>query len=215
MHILRNLLLLTAFVAMLSSCGPSIQATGSWVDQQKIRPESYKTICVMALTAKMNIRQTLENDLAAELERRGIKAVKSYNLFPPSFDKTAPGSKDVMAKKIAEANCDAIFTTALIDQKSETRYVPGSTMYAPYPNYGYYGNFYGYYNYSYPTFYDPGYITTDKTFFLESNLYDAKAGDLVFSVQSETYNPSNLEGFSRDYTILMLEEMKKKGIIKK
>jgi hypothetical protein len=46
-------------------------------------------------------------------------------------------------------------------------------------------------------------------------LYDAKAGDLVFSVQSETYNPSNLEGFSRDYTILMLEEMKKKGIIKK
>jgi len=139
----------------------------------------------------VTVKESLENQMAVEAAKRDIKAYKSLDYFKPNFTKENMPSKDAMMNELKGLKCDAVLTVTLIDKSSETRYVPGSVTYAPYPRFTYYGNFLGYYNHWYPMVYDPGYVTTDKYYYLESNLYNSKDEQLVWSAQSETVNPGS------------------------
>ena len=88
------------------------------------------------------------------------------------------------------------------------------TVYAPL-NYGFYGSYYGYYNYYYPAVYSPGYYTTKKVYYLESNFYDMASDKLIWSVQSETYEPTGLKSWFQGYSYMLINHLKKQGIIKK
>ena len=101
-------------------------------------------------------------------------------------------SKDEVLEMIRKNGQDGIITIALLDEKVETRYVPGTT-YSPMRYGGYYGSFGGYYGYYGSTFYDPGYYTTDKSYIVETNLYDTGTETLAWSAQTETFDPSNPE----------------------
>ena len=63
--------------------------------------------------------------------------------------------------------------------------------------------------------YDPGYYTTDKSYYLEANLYDVESEQLVWSAQSETTNPANLEAFARTFAMVISDQMIKDGVIVK
>ncbi|WP_315822938.1 hypothetical protein [Paraflavitalea speifideaquila] len=62
---------------------------------------------------------------------------------------------------------------------------------------------------------DPGYYTTDKTYFMETNLYDASNEKLIWSAQSETMNPGSIDNFVRDYPKKLVEQLVKDGLLKK
>jgi hypothetical protein len=62
---------------------------------------------------------------------------------------------------------------------------------------------------------DPGYYATDKTYFLETNLYDAATEKLVWSAQSETVNPGSIDKFVQDYPKKLIAQMVKDGLLKK
>ena len=85
--------------------------------------------------------------------------------------------------------------TRVYDIQTDTEYVPPSTSVGVYPGWGhpYYGGWYGYYSYSYTVSYSPGYTYQRTTVVLESNLYDAASGQLIWSAQSETFDPTNVE----------------------
>jgi hypothetical protein len=46
-------------------------------------------------------------------------------------------------------------------------------------------------------------------YYLESNLYDVSSEQLVWSVQSETINPSSLADFSKSYTKALVKALEK------
>ena len=113
----------------------------------------------------------------------------------------------MMMEKIKQLNCDLIFTLTLTDKKSETRYVSGNSgFYGPFPGYGL--QFRGFYSYWYPYAYDPGYYVTDKTYFMEGNLFDVETETLIWSVQSTTINPGSIEKFSKE----LIETMVKRSM---
>jgi hypothetical protein len=57
--------------------------------------------------------------------------------------------------------------------------------------------------------YDPGYYTTDKTYFMEGDLFDVATETMIWSVQTESYNPASIEKFSKELTQLMLDQAAK------
>jgi hypothetical protein len=198
------------------SCKPSQKITSSWVNPE--RPSTpYKTVFVAVLLQNNQIKYALEDNLAAAAKARGFNVVKGYEIFPPNFNKDNMRDKDLVLRLIRERGCDVILSVAVIDEKSETRYVSGMSMsyvpyggYGPYGTYGTYGvGFYGYYNYWSTSLYDPGYYTTDKTYFLEANAYDTETQKLVWSVQSKAFNPSGIEKSSNLYTDLLMEQFDK------
>lgn len=61
--------------------------------------------------------------------------------------------------------------------------------------------------------YDPGYYVTDKTYFIETNLYSTNTDRLIWSAQSETVNPSSIDAFAKEYPEVLLERMVKDGLL--
>ncbi|WP_075352090.1 DUF4136 domain-containing protein [Algoriphagus marinus] len=208
-----NYLLALVLIAMVSACSPSTKIIGSWTGPNT-PSEPYKSIFVTAISENLVARQTIENDIDAMLEKDGVEAKSSFEIIPPGFKATAE-NKDATVAAIRDGGSDAILTIALLDQTSETRYVPGTTMYSPMGYGGYYGRFSGYYSYYNPVMYSPGYYSTDKNYYLEINLYDANTEELVWSAQSETTNPSSIETFSNSFSQLVVNQLIKDGLIAK
>ncbi len=200
------------FICLLG-CAPSTEITGSWksdrADEAKVN-----RILVTSLTSNTDARQTVENDLANQLQKKGYEAIKSINVVPPTFTASKEPDKNLLLDKIKGTDVDAILTVALIDKETDSRYVPGNYAYAPITRYGYYGRFWGYYNNWYPAFQSPGYYTQDKVYYLETNLYDAKTEELLWSAQSETYTPDGLKDFSKEYASIVIDKLRKDGVLK-
>jgi hypothetical protein len=210
---MRKLSTLLAFtLIILGACSPSVKILGSWTGPST-PAEGYSSLFVTALTDNILARQTVETDLDNLLLEKGVKAESSFDILPPGFKSSSVNKEEVLGK-IRELGSDAILTVAVLDQTNETRYVPGSTMYSP-MGYGNYGRFWGYYNYYNPVMYDPGYYTTDKNYYLEANLYDAKTEELVWSSQSETTNPSSIETFSKSFSTTIINQLIKDGLLAK
>jgi hypothetical protein len=192
-------------ILFLASCGPSHKVTFSWKNENFNIEKPYKKIFLAALITNPHVRTHLEEEMSKAAIEKGFIVERSWDYFPPTFSKGKPLDKEMMIDKIKELKCDLIFTITLIDKQSETRYIPGmSAFHGPYPGYGL--RFTGFYSYWYPYLYDPGYYVTDKTYFMEGNLFDGATETMIWSVQTETLNPSSIEKFSKDIVTLMLEK---------
>jgi hypothetical protein len=205
---------LAAFLVSLAvACGSTTDVTGSYKSpEMTANGLQYKKIFIAALTSNVAMRQKVEASLAQSITASGYSAVKSIDVFTPDFQSNAGGKSDLLLQKIQETGSDAILTIALIDKATETRYVPGSSY--PVYSHSYYGSFGGYYGNYYGTMYDPGYYTTDKTYFLETNLYDLASEKIVWSAQSETMNPSDIDDFMTGYKKAIQKQLVKDGLVK-
>lgn len=198
----------------LASCGSTTSVTASY-KEPNLKNESYKKVFVAALTDNTYAQQAVENSMSKLLSDRNVSSIKSMDVLPPNFRKTAEKKdKELVVQKMREKGCDAIMTIALIDAKHETRYVQESTPYYPI-GVPYYGGFGTYYMYGYDNFYSPGYYTDDKVYFLEANVYDAATEKLVWSAQSKTYNPSSIDDFLKGYAKALSERMTSDGLMLK
>ncbi|MCW3465510.1 hypothetical protein [Chitinophaga nivalis] len=208
-------LVATLLGCLIAGCGTSVHMTGTWKSPDAAAT-GYHEILVVALSSNIGAKSTVETRLENALKKKGIVAGKSLDLFPPDFDPKDDAAKVAARQKILTAGYRAVLTVSLVDKASDTRYVPGSVLYAPYPAYGWYGSFWGYYGYMRGAVYSPGYYTTDKTYFLESNLYDlTEDGKLVWSGQSETYNPNSLESFAGAYASNVVYALQQAGLLRK
>ncbi len=184
-------------VLLFNACTSTNKITYTWTNPNFKPSSSYHKIFVAALVNNPHVRTHLEEEMWLTAKANGFEGERSWDFFPPSFSKPSPPSREIMMKEINRLNCDLIFTITLTDKKSETRYVPGSLgLYGPFPGYGL--QFRGFYSYWYPYAYDPGYYVTDKTYFMEGNLFDTKTETLIWSIQTKSINPGSVERFSKE-----------------
>jgi len=187
----------------------------TWVnpkDPPVPQPGKHK-IFIFCMTQNYDVQVNIENDLAAAAEAKGIKSVKCVDAFGPILTVDKLPKTDVLLKAIRDLGCDGIFTVALVDQQSTTHYVETSSagVFVPYAGYGYYYS--GYYAYS-PNFYSSGYYDTEKTYFIESNLFNAITEKLLISMQSKVVNPPDVVKASKQYTKMLVTELQAHGFMK-
>lgn len=206
------LLIFSSFLVV--NCGSTTSITASY-KQPELQNSSYKKVFIAALTDNTYAQQAVENSMAKLINDRGATALKSMDVLPPNFRKAAEKKdKEMVLEKLREKGCDAIMTIALIDAKHESRYVQDATPYYPVAV-PYYGGFGSYYLYGYDNFYSLGYYTDDKIYYLEANIYDANTEKLVWSAQSQTYNPSSIDDFLKGYSQALSDKMTQDGVMKK
>jgi hypothetical protein len=188
----------------------------TWIDKKDSlvpQPGRHKTF-IFAMTQNYEAQMHLENDLADAATAKGVLTVRSIEAFGPILSVDKLPKKDVILKAIRDLGCDYIFTIAVVDQKSESHYVPPSTSmaYSPYGGYG--GYWGGYYAWSSSTIYSPGYYSTDNTYFIESNLFDANSEKMLMSMQSKVVNPPEITKASKKYTNMLVTELQAHGLMK-
>lgn len=200
---------------IFASCSSAKESTGVWVNKEKIQGKSYDNFFVIVMTADIEARVRLENDIAATIVSRGHKAIKSYEVLPADLKDPKPPAVDALIEKIKASDCNAVFVTSLLDKNDEIRYSTGGTYYTMRSDYSWAGTFFGYYTHYYSTVTTAGYYSNDKTYFMQSNLFDKASQELMFSVQSEIFNPSSLASGSRTYISTLMKQLDKAKILKK
>ncbi len=204
-------LLFPLFALLLSACGPSQKITNSWINPDPGSNAPYESIFVMVLSQSTGISFSVEDRMAAILAERGQKAVLSSAVFPPNIKISDDFTREQMAEAIKKTGCDAVYVISVLDVQTVETYNPGAS-YSP-MSYGYYGSYYGYYSHYYPQVYSQGYYSTDKTYYIETNFYDLMDDRLLWSIQSEAYNPSSLDSWFDKYAFDLLNELKAEGLI--
>jgi hypothetical protein len=229
LHTSVLVVLLILCFAVLESCSTTqaTKITGSWRDPEA---KNYKDFFVAVLSKNLPARSTLEGDISRRLKREGVKVTQSLDIFSHTEKLETAEEKKAAVEKIQGLGHDAIITVTLVRHTEENRYVPGANSYTP-TNIGYgsgyyspttgalpagnYSSFGGYYTNASSLYQTPGYYEMDKTYFVESRMFDTKTSRLVWSAQSETFNPGDLDNASDDFSLVMVDAMKQAKLIYK
>lgn len=199
-----------AMFLIITGCGSS-KITNTWKATNG-NPPVYNRILVLALIldADRSLQQKMEDHLTGDLQELGYQALSSLKEYgPKSFDKM---NEEAAIGKIKNSGVDAVITIVLLDKEKERKYIPGNMYYSPYGYY--YNHFWGYRSTLYNRIYEPGYYVTDTRYFWESNLYDMTTQKLVYSVQTQSFDPSGSESLGHQHGQLIVKKMVSENILK-
>jgi hypothetical protein len=192
-----------AILVIVTGCS-SVSLTGSWIDPGAKSIEG-KTVAIFCITPRLNIREKVETQITAGLKAKGVDAISSLDFI-------TPGKMDIEIIKtiLKNKNVTGVIIVSLLDSQKETYYVPGTTAYYP----TYYGRpYYGYYGSVYSNVYDPGYYQTTTSYFIECNAYRLSDDKLVYSCQTKTVDPSNLDKFAYEFANVIVKDLVSKGVL--
>jgi hypothetical protein len=198
-------------LALVAAGCSSSKITTSWKAENTV-PVKYNKILVLGLIRDVDrtLQQNMENHLVEDLKEMGYTAVSSLAEFGPKvFDKM---EEDAAIAKLKNSGIDAVVTIVMLDKHKEQKYVPGNTYYSPYSLY--YNQFWGYRTTLYRRIYEPGYYVTETKYFWESNLYNMSTQKLVYSVQTESFDPVNSESMAHEYGKMIVNDMIKQTVLK-
>jgi len=194
---------------LLFSCSTS-RITSTW-KAQNVQSKKYNKILVLGLIRESDrsIREKMEQHLLGDLTERGYNAICACEEFgPKAFENMT--EKEAISK-LTNSGIDAVLTIVLLDKTKERYYVPGRVYYSPY--YNYHNRFWGYYTTMYDRIYSKGYYEVSTKYFWESNLYDMDSKQLVYSVQTQSFDPSSSETLAHEYGKLIVNSMVKNNVL--
>jgi hypothetical protein len=197
----------------MSACTPSQQVTDSWVNPEGKPKERYESIFVIAFARDISRKIAVENELAKVIESRGRKAVKSSDVFSPAFLADTNLTRERLRQVISATGCDGVYTIALTDVKTDESYQPATSYYPV--EHTFYGSYNRYTLYYFDNVVEPGYTIINRTFYFETNFYDLASDQLISSIKSDAFNPTDIKSLMKGYSHLMISQLKKEGLIQK
>lgn len=158
-------------------------------------------ILIIAVTSVSSRRRGFEDKFIEELSALKVNAVPSYQLI----DSSQYLSRKVVEKAIEGRNISAVLVTRLagINEKEVYRQ-PDHQL----ENMTYFTYYEKAFKQSNDGYYDKYWIVT-----LETNLYDTQSGERVWSMQSETFDPSHSSQIVQDQIELTISTLNKRGLI--
>lgn len=198
-----------ALFLFLAGCSTS-RIVHSW-ESPNLLVKKYNKILVVGLLrdTDRSLREKMENHLVGDLNEKGCNAISSLKEYGP---KSFEGLKeDVVLKRLHENGVDGIITIVMLNKKKEHYFVT-RRMYES-PDVLFQRRFWGYYSSIYDRIYEPGYYTEFTRYFWESNFYDMEYKELLYSVQTESFDPQSAESLAHEYGKLIVNDMTKRKII--
>jgi len=191
-------------MALLITACATTKFTSVWKDPS-YRGQPRK-IMVIGVAKKAINKRIFEDEFVQQLKARGTDAVASYTVMPDEkqADNTA------IAATMKEQGADVVLISRLASKKTVHTYVPGTVTYPP----AYYGTWRDYYGYGYQAVYTPGYVAEDEYALMETNLYDADSGKLIWSASSETEIRGSDQNRIKSYVGVMVNAMAEQRLLR-
>lgn len=207
----KNLLPLLILLLTVTGCSTSA-IMSSWTPPgTSVTPKPYRKVLVLGLINEPDrrIREKLEQHLAGDLRELGYAAVCACEEFEPN---TFYGlTESQLLQQMEENSFDAVLTIVLLSKEKERIPKPGSLRYPPAGNY--HRQFWDYYQYMNERTYQSGYYTESTRYFWETNLYDLDTHALVYSAQSQSFDPTSISNMAHEYGQMIVKDMLKKNIL--
>jgi hypothetical protein len=193
MKIYQKALILLSLTGLMASCGPTTKLEKSWTDPslKSATDIPFKKIFVMAATKDESSNRIVEDKLVAAI--KNATAVASYTYLKPGDTDQA-----AIEQKLKSEGFDGLIVMRLKNVEKSQSYVPGSS----------YGGWYGY------RYGSPGYMTTDETFTVETNIYSLKDAKLLWSATTSTLNPTKMDKTIDEIISTIKYQLKREKLIK-
>jgi hypothetical protein len=208
MKILIRLMVLCS-VLTLSACASTFVSTWQAPDAQPLELKGAKVAAVVMMEGQSS-RRLAEDTLAKEITARGAQGVAMYTILPDAAPKDEPATRAALEK----AGIQALVVMRPIAVNKDISATPLQT----YTDDHYGGYWGGYYGYGWSTPYassitSGGDIQVDTVVRVETMLYSLKQNKLIWSGQSKTTNPPEVEGFVKELAAAAADALKKTGLI--
>jgi len=167
----------------------------------------FRKLFVIGIGRDESARRLFEDTFVKTLEARGAEAQPSWAVLPQS-DQLA---EEQIRSAIDGGGFDAVLITRLLSVDEAQEYVEGRSYAVPTTHYGY--GYYGYYGTSYAIVHEPGYLKTNTTVRLGTNLYSVATGGLVWSGQTDTTNPDSVMQLIDSMTAAVAKQLAREKLI--
>jgi hypothetical protein len=198
----RLFLLLFIFLTfpVLRVVGGGTRMIQRWVSPD-VANYQFSHILTICIIKDATTRQTVEDAMAARAKKGN--AFPSYNIL----EEADLRDKERAKGKILQMGFDGAVVMRPLRLEDRVNYVPGS--YPPY-----YGSFWGYYGWAWPTLYSPDYVYTDKVVQVETTIFSIKDDKLLWTSLSETTNPESARDVVLGIAKAIGKEARKRGLVK-
>lgn len=182
---------------ILSAC--ATRPIAEWQDESFSGP--IDNLLIIGASDQQTNRRLFEDTFVSELAARKVKAISSYRLMP--IDKVV--SRETVEAAIEGKTVDLVLVTRLLGVEE----IQASRPPSYYP-----------YNRSYSSYYShamqysgSAYYESYKVLTLETNLYDTASQQLVWSMQSENFDPSTPARVIEQQIGLTIKTLSERGLI--
>jgi len=189
-----------AGATLLASC-----ASTSWVstwkapDAQSLRGEG--KVVTVVMTQNEAMRRSAEDSLAQEITKMGAQAIPGYTLIPNEPTEAEAKAQEALEK--AGIGVIVVMRPTAVSQEISSSPSASATYWHG-----------GYYGYGWGAAYGPSMnIQTDTIVHIQTLVYSMKQNKLVWSGQSKTTNPGNVDSLVKEVIYAVADEMKKGGLI--
>ncbi|TCJ19091.1 hypothetical protein EPD60_01350 [Flaviaesturariibacter flavus] len=204
-------LFLFILIAMAQGCA-NTHVTSAW-KTPGLEPASYRNIMVFGIVrdADTGLRAAMENHLVGDLRSRGYTAFSGLERYGAGRFR---GMNETEAASLLQADgVDAVMTIVLLDKRKERHYEPAQIQNPP--NGRYQNRMWMYYGALYDRIQTPGYYAESTRYYWESNFYDLAANRLLYSVQTESFDPPNTNRQAHEYGLAVVGSLVKSGVLAK
>ncbi len=206
---MKKIIFLISVVILNTACTTQ-RITNTWKTEENA-PNVYNKILVLGLIidSDRSIQENMENHLAGDLRALGYNTVTALKEFgPKAFEKM---TEEAAIEKLKGKDIDAVVTIVLLDKTRESGYVPSNNQYSPF---GYYNNyFWDYHRTMYRRIYSPDYFVVNTRYFWESNLFDMRSQKLIYSAQTQSFDPVDSELMGHRYGKMIVKNLVKQKIL--
>ncbi|MCK5087885.1 MAG: hypothetical protein KAQ90_10210 [Melioribacteraceae bacterium] len=197
------LFLFGLMIVSLISCGTGgTQVVGTWKNDQ-VEFGTIKKVLIVGIIKDPWIRKMYESAVKEELLNHHVEAVSSLEIVSPDEKIT----KENFELYFQSYNFDSVIASRVVaEDKVKTR------VYNYTPVYGYHGFYNSYYSmYSYA--YNPGYAVESTNRSIETNLFETKGGNMIWSTLSESFDAQKASDIIGPLSQLILDELDDSGFI--
>jgi hypothetical protein len=193
-----------AWAVALTACATTTFVS-SWTapGAQSLRSEGNR-VAVVVMSKNDPMRLSGEDSAAQEITRRGGQGIPAYTLL-----KDEPGvSEGIAQETFARAGINAVLT--LRPTTTRTQVSSSPSMYP-----AYWGGYYGF-GWGSPWSYGPAFgpeIRTDTFVYVETRVYSMRQNKLVWTGESRTVNPGDVDSLMRDVIGAVAQELRSAGLL--
>ncbi len=199
---------------LLSSCSAN-KLTSSWKNDS-LRQYRLDTVLVVGVAQNETKRRIYEDTFVSSLTEAGVVAIPSYTVGKQSFEPT----KKALQEMLIKSHATAVLITHKIGRDEIDAYQRNAVLIGSNNYYGatgagsYYGNtLYGYFPLIWNSVGASGSYYEKITVMLETNLYDVKTEQLLWSARSESTDPVMTRKYYQKLINLFLNDLKKDNLL--
>ncbi len=196
------MLALSSF-ASVAEAGTKFKSTWKAPDAAPTNFRGQKVAALVMLEDEKT-RIGVEDTLAYALSSRGVQGVAAHSLVPPGELK----DKERVRARLDQAGVAGAVVLRSVNKTSQLS--EGAAYWV-----GSYSAFSSYYGSGWGGVYNPGYVTMDNLFLVETLIFDVKADKLLWGGLSVTKNPKRVDEFMKDLVSSVAKQLEKEKLVSK